>query len=64
MPTTNPRMIEADAMYQLSEFKERLGVKKAAWSKLLRQGLPVIRIGRRGYVRGSDAMEFMGNLKA
>ena len=63
MQATSPRLIESDAVYQLDEIKDRLGVRKAAWRTMLRQGLPVIRIGRRGYVKGADAIAFLDTLK-
>ena len=54
-----PRTIDAATLYQLDEAKARLGVAKAAWRTMVKQGLPVVRIGRRGYVVGADVIAFL-----
>ncbi len=54
---TTPRVIREDELYTLEEFKGRMGIKKAAWRTMRRQGLPVLRIGQRGYVDGRQAID-------
>ena len=51
-------MIQADALYRLDEFKQRLGLGAHAMREARRAGLRVVRIGKRGYVLGKDALEF------
>lgn len=51
-------MIQADALYRLDEFKRRLGLGVHAMREARRAGLRVVRIGKRGYVLGKDALEF------
>lgn len=50
--------ITGDALYTLDELNSRLGLGKSALRTARRQGLSVKRIGRRGYVRGSDLIDW------
>jgi len=50
--------IQADCLYTLDEIKSRLGLGTAALRTARRQGLIVKRIGRRGYVRGCDLLDW------
>jgi hypothetical protein len=50
--------IYADAIYTLDEINARLGLGKSALRTARREGLVVKRIGRRGYVLGSDVIDW------
>ena len=56
--TSPPGEITAAALYTLSEINRRLGLGKKALREARRQGLVVKRIGRRGYVRGADLIDW------
>ena len=56
---TTPGVVDAHAIYTLEEIRARLGLGKQAWRTARRQGLPVRRVGRRGYVRGSDVIDWL-----
>ena len=56
--TKKPGVIDANSLYTLDEVHQRLGLGKAALRTARRQGLVVKRIGRRGYVRGSDLLSW------
>jgi hypothetical protein len=46
-------------VYTLDELQARLRLGHWALRQARRDGLTVIRIGRRGYVRGSDVMTYL-----
>ena len=46
-------------LYTVQTFKLRLGLTESAWRALRDRGLPVIRIGKRAYVSGRDAVAFL-----
>ena len=54
-----PGEIRADCTYTLPEFKARLRLNDDAMRKAKRKGLPVRRLGRRCYVNGAEAIEFL-----
>ncbi len=51
--------IEAGATYPLPIFQQRSGLGKDAMRAARRNGLKVIRLGGRAFVRGSDFSEFL-----
>lgn len=51
--------VEADSLYTLEEFQGRLRLGKQAWRTARAQGLPVRVVGRRKYVLGVDALQWM-----
>ncbi len=56
--------IEAHHLYTVAEFRRRLNWGDHAWRTARREGLPVRRIGKRAYVSGREAIEwieFAGN---
>lgn len=46
--------IRADAVYSLSDFQRLTGLGAKATRAARRDGLSIVRIGRRSYVRGSS----------
>ena len=58
--TQNPiGTIEADTLYTIRELKQRLGWGDHAWRTARREGVPVRRIGKRGYVSGRKIIEWI-----
>ena len=51
--------IVADAIYTLDTFKRRLGLGEAALRRARGQGLVIHRVGRRAYVIGADAIDWI-----
>ena len=56
--TRKPGEIHAHSLYTLDELDSRLGLGKTALREARRQGLKVKLIGRRGYVRGQDLLDW------
>jgi len=54
-----PGHITGDALYTLEEIRERLKLGDHAMRQARRAGLRVRRIGRRGYVLGSEIIQFI-----
>lgn len=52
-------LVDANHAYTLDELQARLGLGKAAWRTARREGLPVRRVGKRGFVLGSDVLEWL-----
>ena len=52
-------VIEPAAVYTLPEFMGRTGFTKSAMREARRKGLKVRRIGKRAFVFGRDAIEFI-----
>ena len=50
--------VSADCLYTLDEIEARLGLGKKALRTARRDGLMVKRIGRKGFVRGRDLIEW------
>jgi len=57
-----PREVLAHGVYRLSEACHRLGLGARVQAELVREGLPVVRVGRVLLVRGSDFANFVGQL--
>lgn len=57
--TTSVGTILADELYTIDELKRRLGWGDHAWRTARREGLPVRRIGKRGYVSGRAVIEWI-----
>jgi hypothetical protein len=56
---TTPGAIRADVAYTLQELERRLGLGAWAMRQARRHGLKVRRVGRRGFVLGRDAIEYL-----
>jgi hypothetical protein len=56
---TPPGFISAHEVYTLDEFCGRMKLGTAAMRSARRKGLPVRQIGSRGYVLGSDLIEYI-----
>lgn len=54
--------IRRGEVYPLAELRRRLGIEQSTIKTLKELGLPVIRIGRIGVVRGSDFCELVDRL--
>lgn len=54
-----PGAVVAEAVYTLPELKARLNWTDSAFREAKRQGLPVHRVGKRGYVSGSELIAFV-----
>lgn len=51
--------IRRDSVYPLNEFRRRLGLTPSALRSATREGLRVDRVGKRGFVRGEEWLEFL-----
>lgn len=49
----------ADASYTVEQIRAANGLSKAALSALRRQGLPILRLGKRSFVLGRDWIAFL-----
>ena len=54
-----PGVIEPQALYTADEARRRLRIGAWAWRKMRRDGLNVIRVSGRAYVRGFCLIEFL-----
>ena len=54
-----PGAIAKEALYSLNEVKLRLGIGDAGLRQARRNGLPVHRFGKRGFVSGSELIDFV-----
>ena len=52
-------MISASEAYTLNEFRRRMGLTQAAMRAMRRKGMKVNRVGKRGFVDGRDAIEWL-----
>lgn len=59
MNRTTDGVISAGELYTLRQFKARLQLGVAAWKGMRQRGFPFIRIGKRVYVSGRQAIEFL-----
>ena len=53
--------IRADASYSLDDFKKRIGIGKDGLRSARQAGLKVRRAHRRGFILGSDWLEYLRN---
>lgn len=56
-----PGAIAKEALYSLDEVKLRLGIGDATLRKARREGLPVYRFGKCGFISGSELIDFLKN---
>ena len=54
-----PQAIAAEAIYSLNEVKLRLGIGDATLRKARREGLPVHRFGKCGFIYGTELINFL-----
>ncbi len=52
-------VIRADEAYSVREFRLRCGLGDYAWRQLKANGFPVIEVGRKQFVRGSDFLDYL-----
>lgn len=55
-------VLNAHEVYTIRQFKARLCISEKAFRTLRLAGLPVIRIGNRGYLSGRQVIEFLEGL--
>lgn len=53
-------VVRTDEVYPLDVFRKRTGLESAALAAARERGLPVIWVGRRRFVRGSDWHRWLG----
>jgi hypothetical protein len=51
--------IEEHAVYPLATFLKRLGIGRHSLTAMRKRGLPVRSIGRRTFIDGAEALEFL-----
>lgn len=56
-------VIRADELYTIGQFRSRLKLTESAVRALRISGLPVIRFGKRAFVSGRQAIEFLERAK-
>ena len=54
-----PGEIDPTFVYRLDEAKSRMGWRDAAFLAARRRGLKVHRVGKRGYIKGSDLVVYI-----
>ena len=54
-------VIQADCVYTLDEIRRRLRLGNWALRQAQRNGLPVRRVGRRGFVLGRDLIQYIAS---
>lgn len=54
-----PGVISRHECYGVREFRARIGMKDFAWRQVVKDGLRVIPVGRRHFVRGEDWFDFL-----
>ena len=54
-----PGEINPTFVYRLDEAKSRMGWRDAAFLAARRRGLKVHRVGKRGYIKGSDLVAYI-----
>ena len=52
-------VINKTDLYTVNAFRLRLNLTDSAWRALRDRGLPVIRVGKRAFVSGRDAVAFL-----
>lgn len=57
-----PGPVRADEVYPLPAFQQRFGLSGAAWRELERKGLKAVKVGKRKFIKGSDAIAFFGEM--
>lgn len=55
-------VINSYELYTIQQFKKQLGISNTAFRTMRQEGLKVIRLGKRAYLSGRLAMEFLEGL--
>ena len=55
----SPGVISRNEAYGVAEFRSRVRMKDFAWRQVVKDGLRVIAVGRRHFVRGEDWFAFL-----
>ncbi|MGI9458396.1 MAG: hypothetical protein ACR2NF_00215 [Pirellulales bacterium] len=55
----SPGTITKDTIYSLPEVKSRLGISDSGLREARRKGLPIHRLGKRGFVSGAELIAFV-----
>lgn len=63
MPSRTPEVISAHEAYTVREFRLRAGLGDHAYRELRQDGFPIVKIGRKIYVRGVDWLEWLGKIQ-
>ena len=58
-PTEKVGLVDANCAYTLDELRSRMRLGNHAWRTARHAGLPVRRVGSRGYVLGGDVLEWL-----
>ncbi len=57
--TIAPGVIRADESYTQAEFKKRAGLGEHAFKQVRRDGLTIIAVGKKRYIRGVDWLAYL-----
>ena len=60
MAGRTPQVICFNDCYTVAEFRKRMGIGDFAMRKLRADGLHVVEVGRKRFIRGSDWYDFLG----
>ena len=60
---TRPGTIDKETVYTLAEFRSRTSMTVSAKRAARRRGLKVHRLGKRGYILGSDFIRFLEEIQ-
>ncbi|MBA2117072.1 helix-turn-helix domain-containing protein [Bremerella alba] len=52
-------VISRQELYTTRQLKARLGISDASIREMKREGLPVIRLGKRAFISGNQIIEFL-----
>jgi hypothetical protein len=52
-------IINTNDLYTVKAFRLRLSLTESAWRSMRDRGLPVIRVGKRAFISGRDAVAFL-----
>lgn len=58
----SPGVMSVTEIYRSDEFRRRAGFNDFAWRAARKAGLPVVSVGRKLFVRGTDWEKFLGRI--
>jgi hypothetical protein len=58
---TSPGVIRQDEVYTVAEFCRRMDIGNTSW-RAVRNGLKVIHVGKKRYVRGIDWIDYLDRI--
>lgn len=62
--TRTPGVVRADESYTAAEFRRRTGIGDFAFRSLRRDGLRIVAIGKKRFVRGTDWLAHLDKVAA